>query len=45
MMQSRNQLSGIATGQCINVTIDSANQTNVGLCELIAWCPVEVEPK
>lgn len=39
-MESGNVLSGIPTGRCVNVTI---NQTITGVCELFAWCPVEMD--
>ncbi len=39
-MESGNALSGIPTGRCVNVTI---NQTIAGVCELFAWCPVEMD--
>ena len=39
-MESTNSLSGIPTGKCSNLTW---NKTTVGICELYAWCPVEID--
>jgi hypothetical protein len=40
LMESGSILSGVPTGRCVNVTI---NQTKTGVCELFAWCPVEMD--
>jgi hypothetical protein len=36
--------NGIPTGKCVNVTSKEMNST-IGLCEIYAWCPLEVESK
>ena len=39
--------TGMPTGKCVKKEKESANGTNevIGLCEISAWCPVEVEDK